>query len=273
MLVEGGYVSGWDDPRMPTLGGLRRRGYTPAAIRDFLSRVGVAKVDSVVETAMLEHCVREDLNAHAPRMMAVLDPVKLVIENYEEGRTEDIEMENHPNAPEMGRRTLTFAREIYIEREDFMEDPPKKFFRLQPGGEVRLKGAYIIKCTGVEKDENGNITIIRCTYDPDTKSGEGTRKVKGTLHWVSAIDAKEATVRLYEPLLINDVVSKDDYIENLNPNSLIEKRAFVEPALAEYKPGDRAQFMRVGYFCADLEHSADSPVFNRIVELKDSYKP
>lgn len=271
-LVEEGHVSGWDDPRMPTLCGLRRRGYTPEAIRDFLNRVGVAKADSVVETAMLEHCVREHLNAVAPRMMAVLDPVKLVIENWPEGKTEEIEIENHPNVPEMGTRKVVFGRELYIEREDFMVNPPKKYFRLQPDGEVRLKSAYIVKCTGYETDEAGNITLIRCTYDPESRSGEGTRKVKGTLHWVNVQDAIPAEVRLYEPLITDDVVDKDDFVEKLNPNSLKVVQAFVEPALANEKPGDKSQFMRMGYFCADLEHTPEHPVFNRVVELRDSWK-
>ena len=271
-LVEEGLVSGWDDPRMPTLCGLRRRGYTPEAIRDFLNRVGVAKADSVVETAMLEHCVREHLNAVAPRMMAVLDPVKLVIENWPEGKTEEIEIENHPNVPEMGTRKALFGRELYIEREDFMVDPPKKYFRLQPDGEVRLKSAYIVKCTGYETDSEGNITLVKCSYDPESKSGEGTRKVKGTLHWVNVSDAVPAEVRLYEALITDDVVDKDDFIEKLNPNSLTAVRAYVEPALANEKPGDKSQFMRVGYFCADLGHTPEKPVFNRVVELRDSWK-
>ncbi len=271
-LVEEGLVSGWDDPRMPTLCGLRRRGYTPEAIRDFLNRVGVAKADSVVETAMLEHCVREHLNAVAPRMMAVLDPVKLVIENWPEGKTEEIEIENHPNVPEMGTRKALFGRELYIEREDFMVDPPKKYFRLQPDGEVRLKSAYIVKCTGYETDSEGNITLVKCSYDPESKSGEGTRKVKGTLHWVNVSDAVPAEVRLYEALITDDVVDKDDFIEKLNPNSLTAVRAYVEPALANEKPGDKSQFMRVGYFCADLHHTPEKPVFNRVVELRDSWK-
>ena len=271
-LVEEGRVSGWDDPRMPTLCGLRRRGYTPEAIRDFLNRVGVAKADSVVETAMLEHCVREHLNAVAPRMMAVLDPIKLVIENWPEGKTEEIEIENHPNVPEMGTRKVMFGRELYIEREDFMVDPPKKYFRLQPDGEVRLKSAYIVKCTGYETDEAGNITLVKCSYDPESKSGEGTRKVKGTLHWVNVQDAVPAEVRLYEALITDDVVDKDDFIEKLNPNSLTTVRAFVEPALANEKPGDKSQFMRMGYFCADLSHTPEKPVFNRAVELRDSWK-
>ena len=272
MLVEKGCVSGWDDPRMPTLCGLKRRGYTPEAIRDFLNRVGVAKADSVVDTAMLEHCVREDLNASAPRVMAVLDPVKLVIENWPEGKTEDIELEYHPNDESMGTRTLRFGRELYIEREDFMENPPKKFFRLQPDGEVRLKAAYIVRCTGFEKDEAGNITLIRCTYDPESKSGEQSRKVKGTLHWVNADDAVPAEVRLYEQLLTTDVADKDEFLDNLNPDSLAVKTAQAEPLLKNVKPGDKFQFMRVGYFCADYDHTPEKPVFNRIVELKDSWK-
>lgn len=272
MLVEKGYVSGWDDPRMPTLCGLRRRGFTPEAIRDFLNRVGVAKADSVVDTAMLEHCVREDLNASAPRVMAVLDPVRLIIENWPEGKTEEIELEYHPNDESMGKRTLRFGRELYIEREDFMENPPKKFFRLQPDGEVRLKGAYIVRCTGFEKDHMGNITEITCTYDPASKSGEQSRKVKGTLHWVNADDAVPAEIRLYDPLLTTDVADKDEFLDNLNPDSLAVKTAQAEPLLKEAKPGDKFQFMRVGYFCADYDHTPHKPVFNRIVELKDSWK-
>ena len=271
-LVEEGHVSGWDDPRMPTLCGLRRRGYTPEAIRDFLNRVGVAKADSVVETAMLEHCVREHLNAVAPRLMAVLDPVKLVIENWPEGKTEEIELENHPNVPEMGARKVLFGHELYIEREDFMINPPKKYFRLQPDGEVRLKSAYIVKCTGYETDEAGNVTLIKCSYDPESKSGESTRKVKGTLHWVNVQESVPAEVRLYEPLITDDVVDKDDFIEKLNPNSLKVVRAYVEPALANEQPGDKSQFMRMGYFCADLSHTPEKPVFNRVVELRDSWK-
>ncbi len=272
MLVEKGYVSGWDDPRMPTLCGLRRRGFTPEAIRDFLNRVGVAKADSVVDTAMLEHCVREDLNASAPRVMAVLDPVRLIIENWPDGKTEEIELEYHPNDEGMGKRTLRFGRELYIEREDFMENPPKKFFRLQPDGEVRLKGAYIVRCTGFEKDHAGNITEITCTYDPQSKSGEQSRKVKGTLHWVNADDAVPAEIRLYDPLLTTDIADKDEFLDNLNPDSLAVKTAQVEPLLKTSNPGDKFQFMRVGYFCADYDHTPEKPVFNRIVELKDSWK-
>ena len=273
-LVEEGHVSGWDDPRMPTLCGLRRRGYTPAAIKDFLTRAGVAKADSVVDTAMLEHCLREDLNAHAYRMMAVLDPIRVVIENWPEGTFEDVAIENLPGSPEAGTRTVRFGRELYIEREDFASDPPKKYFRLKPEGEVRLKGAYIIKCTRFETDSDGRVTTVYCTYDPETKSGTCERKVKGTLHWLNAADAVPAEFRLYEPLLTDAGEEDDarDFIERLNPASLTVQRGFVEPALAAAKPGDRFQFMRVGYFCADLDHTAAAPVFNRAVSLKDSFK-
>ena len=272
-LVEEGHVSGWDDPRMPTLCGLRRRGYTPESIKDFLTRAGVAKADSVVDTAMLEHCLREDLNAHAYRMMAVLDPIKVVIENWPEGKFEEIEIENLPGSPEAGTRTVRFGRELYIEREDFSYDPPKKYFRLKPEGEVRLKGAYIVKCERWETDENGLVTTVYCTYDPATKSGECERKVKGTLHWLNAVDAVPAEFRLYEPLM-EDAGEEDerDFIERLNPNSISVKRGFVEPALAGAEPGERFQFMRVGYFCADLDHKPEAPVFNRAVGLKDSFK-
>ena len=273
-LVEGGQVSGWDDPRMPTLCGLRRRGYTAPAIRDFLSRVGVAKADSTVDTAMLEHCLREDLNATAYRMMAVLDPVKVIIENWPEGKLEDVEIENLPGSETAGTRTVRFGRELYIEREDFMEEPPKKFLRLKPDGEVRLKGAYIVKCVGVDKNEDGSIAAIRCTYDPETRSGECERKVKGTLHWLSAADAIPAEIRLYEPLLLEGPEYDElEYTERMNPNSIVKKMGFVEPKLAESKPGDKFQFMRVGYFCTDLDSTQAAPVFNRTVGLKDSYKP
>ena len=273
-LVEEGHVSGWDDPRMPTLCGLRRRGYTPAAIKDFLTRAGVAKADSVVDTAMLEHCLREDLNAHAYRMMAVLDPIRVVIENWPEGAFEDVAIENLPGSPEAGTRTVRFGRELYIEREDFASDPPKKYFRLKPEGEVRLKGAYIVKCTRFETDSDGRVTTVYCTYDPETKSGTCERKVKGTLHWLNAADAVPAEFRLYEPLLTDAGEEDDarDFIERLNPASLTVQRGFVEPALAVAKPGDRFQFMRVGYFCAALDHTAAAPVFNRAVSLKDSFK-
>ena len=273
-LVEEGHVAGWDDPRMPTLCGLRRRGYTAESIRDFLTRVGVAKADSVVETAMLEHCVREDLNAHSHRMMAVLDPIRLVVENWPEGKTEAVAMENLPSDPAAGSRTLTFSRELYIQREDFSYDPPKKYFRLKPDGEVRLKGAYIVKCTRYETDEAGNVTTVYCTYDPESHSGEGQRKVKGTLHWLSKEDAVPAEFRLYEDLLLPETPENAqlDFTQRLNPDSMVRKQGFVEPALAACAPSCRYQFMRVGYFCSDLDHTPAAPVFNRIVGLKDSFK-
>ncbi len=273
-LVEERHVAGWDDPRMPTLCGLRRRGYTAESIRDFLTRVGVAKADSVVETAMLEHCVREDLNAHAHRMIAVLDPIRLVVENWPEGKTEAVAMENLPSDPAAGSRTLTFSRELYIQREDFSYDPPKKYFRLKPDGEVRLKGAYIVKCTRYETDEAGNVTTVYCTYDPESHSGEGQRKVKGTLHWLSKEDAVPAEFRLYEDLLLPETPENAqlDFTQRLNPDSMVRKQGFVEPALAACAPGCRYQFMRVGYFCSDLDHTPAAPVFNRIVGLKDSFK-
>ena len=282
-LVEEGYVSGWDDPRMPTLCGMRRRGYTPAAIRDFLDRIGVAKADSVVDAAMLEHCVREDLNETAIRRMAVLDPVLVEIENWDEGKLEEIELENHPNHPELGVRTVRFGKRAYIEREDFAEVPPNKFFRLKPEGEVRLKGAYIIKCVRWEKDAAGVITKIVCTYDPTSKSGEDARKVKGTLHWVNADDAVKAEFRLYETLMRNDTSGAEDteeedetvekdFVDQLNPDSLVTLHGFVEPALGSSVAGERFQFLREGYFCTDLDSTPKQPIFNRTVGLKDSYK-
>ncbi len=273
-MVEEGYVSGWDDPRMPTLCGLRRRGYTAAAVRDFLDRVGVAKADSVVDAAMLEHCLREDLNWNAPRCMAVLDPVKVVIDNWPEGETEEILLGNHPNDPAQGVRTVHLGREVYIERADFAVDPPKKFFRLKPDGEVRLKGAYIIKCTGYELDENGLVTLIRAEYDETSRSGEDARKVKGTLHWVNAADAIDAEFRLYEPLMFDEEPGGDalDFVERINPRSIVVRHGVAEPALARTAPGDRFQFMRVGYFATDPDTTAELPVFNRIVGLKDGYK-
>ncbi len=276
-LVEEGYVDGWDDPRMPTISGLRRRGYTPEAIRDFCDRIGVAKANSIVDIALLEHCAREDLNARAPRVMAVLNPLKVVIENYPEGQVEELAAENNPEKPEMGSRSVPFSREIYIERDDFREDPPKKFFRLAPGREVRLKHAYIIKCEGVVKDENsGEIVELRCTYDPRTRSGSDTsgKKVKGTLHWVSVRHAHSAEVRLYEHLFAKENPEEvaGDFKENLNPNSL-EKltNCMVEPGLAGAAPGERYQFLRKGYFCVDPDSSEEKLVFNRIVSLKDTW--
>jgi glutaminyl-tRNA synthetase len=279
-LVEGNYVSGWDDPRMPTISGLRRRGYTPESIRDFCDRIGVAKSNSVVDIAMLEHCIREDLNLKAPRVMAVLDPLKLVISNYPEDQIEWFEAENNPNDPEAGKRKIPFSKVVYIEREDFMEDPPKKFFRLAPGREVRLRHAYIIKCEQVIKDEEtGEILEVHCTYDPTTKSGEegSNRKVKGTLHWVSASHGVKAEVRLYDHLFTKedpeDEPEGSDFTVNLNPNSLQTlDSCIVEPGLMEAEPGSRYQFLRHGYFCADVVDSTPGkPVFNRIVSLRDTW--
>lgn len=223
---------------------------------------------------MLEHCVREDLNAHAHRMMAVLDPIRLVVENWPAGKTEAVAMENLPGDETAGVRTLTFGRELYIQREDFSYDPPKKYFRLKPDGEVRLKGAYIVKCTRYETDEAGNVTTVYCTYDPESHSGEGQRKVKGTLHWLSKEDAVPAEFRLYEDLLLPETPENAqlDFTQRLNPDSMVKKQGFVEPALAACAPGSRYQFMRVGYFCSDLNHTPAAPVFNRIVGLKDSFK-
>lgn len=280
MLVEEGHVSGWDDPRMPTISGLRRRGYTPEAIRDFCERIGIAKSNSLVDVALLEHCIREDLNAHAPRVMAVLRPLKVIIDNYPEGQVEELISENNPENPEMGSRTIPFSREIYIEQEDFMENPPKKYFRLTPGGEVRLKHAYIIKCESLVKDEQtGEIIEVHCSYDPDTRSGGANsgRKVKGTLHWVSAGQAIPAEVRLYDYLMFDQEQSEEaegaEQNMNLNPNSLeILQGCMLEPSLAQAAPGSRYQFLRNGYFCVDTVDSLHgSLVFNRIVGLRDSW--
>ena len=276
-LVEQKQVSGWDDPRMPTISGLRRRGYTPEAIRDFCERIGVAKSNSTVDYELLEHCVREDLNLRASRAMAVLRPLKVIIENYPEGLVEELEAENNPENPEMGTRKVPFARELYIEQDDFMENPPGKFFRLAPGREVRLKHAYIIKCEQVVKDQqSGEIVELRCTYDPETKSGGAAsgRKVKGTLHWVSAAHAKPVEVRLYEQLLIEDAADAADEEagSRVNPQSLtVLSQALVEPALADAALGSRFQFLRHGYFCLDADTRPGAPVFNRIVSLRDSW--
>ncbi|MDD2585101.1 MAG: glutamine--tRNA ligase/YqeY domain fusion protein [Syntrophomonadaceae bacterium] len=278
-LVEGGYVNGWDDPRMPTISGLRRRGYTPEAIRDFCERIGVAKRDSVVDIGLLEHCVREDLNRRALRAMAVLRPLKVVIDNYPEGQVEWLDAENNPEDPIAGTRKIPFSREIYIEQEDFMEDPPRKFYRLAPDREVRLKSAYIIKCEKVIKDEKtGDIIELHCTYDPDSKSGGATagRKVKGTSHWVSAPHAVPAEIRLYDNLFSSENPDDDedglDYKAKLNPDSReVLTSSMVEPGLAEAKPGDRFQFLRQGYFCVDLDSSTEKLVFNRIVSLRDTW--
>ena len=272
-LVEEGRVCGWDDPRMPTLCGMRRRGYTPAAVRDFLERIGVSKADSVVDPAMLEHCVREDLNAHAPRRMAVLDPLLVIVDNYEPGRTEPVAIENNPNDPAAGSHEAPFCRELFIEREDFAVDPPKNFFRLKPGGEVRLKGAYIVRYASHECDETGRVTRVHVTYDPETRGGQCERKVKGTLHWVGSMGAVPAEFRLYEPLLLDEQEDDArDFIERLNPDSLTVQYGFVEPALLAAQPGERFQFLRVGYFCADPDGASGMPAFNRTVALKDGFK-
>jgi glutaminyl-tRNA synthetase len=276
-LVQDGSVSGWDDPRMPTLSGLRRRGFTPAAIRDFCDRIGVAKKENVVDVALLEHCAREDLNAHAPRAMAVLDPLRVVIDNYPEDRVEEMDVINNPEDPSAGTRKVPFSRVLYIERDDFREDPPKKFFRLAPGREVRLRNAYLVTCTGVTKDDDGNIVELRCTYDPATRGGDAPdgRKVKATLHWVSAAHARDAEVRLYDRLFTieNPALIPDDrdWREFLNPEALVRTTAKIEPSLAAAAPGSRFQFERIGYFCVDPDTTAGKPVFNRTVSLKDTW--
>jgi glutaminyl-tRNA synthetase len=275
-LVEEGYVDGWDDPRMPTISGMRRRGYTPESIRNFADRIGVAKRDNIIEYSLLEFSIREHLNKITDRVMAVLNPLKITITNYPEGQTEDIELVNNPEDENSGTRTLPFGREIYIEQDDFMIDPPKKFFRLGPGRESRLKGAYIIKCEDYITDENGKVTELLCTYDPETKSGSGvSRKVKGVLHWVSATHAIEAEVRLYDRLFTDEDPAghKDvDFKEFINPESLkIIGTAKLEPSLAKAKAGDKFQFQRLGYFCVDKNSSDKKLIFNRTVSLKDSW--
>ena len=275
-LVEEGIVDGWDDPRLVSIAALRRRGFTPESIKMFVDLCGVSKAQSSVDYAMLEYCIREDLKLKRPRMMAVLDPVKLIIDNYPEDQIEYLEADNNLENESLGKRQVPFGRELYIDREDFMENPPKKYFRLFPGNEVRLMNAYFVKCTGFEKDENGNVTEIHCTYDPETKCGTGFtgRKVKGTIHWVAAKTAKKVTVRLYENIIDESKgVYNEDGSLNLNPNSLTVKECFVEPALAEAKPYESFQFVRQGYFCADVRDSKEgAPVFNRIVALKSSFR-
>jgi len=277
-LVEDGIVDGWDDPRLVSIAALRRRGFTPGSIRRFVELCGVSKANSVADYAMLEYCIREDLKLSRSRMMAVLHPLKLIIDNYPEGKTEQLTMPNNLENPELGERQLTFSRELWIEREDFMENPPKKYFRLFPGNEVRLMGAYFVKCVGVDKDEEGNVTAIHCTYDPETKSGSGFegRKVKGTIHWVNCADAVRAECRLYENIIDESkgVYNKEDGSLNLNPNSLtIIKDAVVEPALSGAKAFDSFQFVRNGFFCVDCKDSTpDHLVFNRVVSLKSSFK-
>jgi glutaminyl-tRNA synthetase len=273
-LVRGGHVAGWDDPRMPTLAGLRRRGVPPAAIRDFVKRIGVAKANSVVDMGMLEFSIREHLNKKAARRMAVLRPLKVVIDNYPEGQGEQVEALNHPDDPAAGTRRLRFSRELYIERDDFMENPPKKFFRLSPGAEVRLRYAYFITCREVKKNAAGEVVELRCTYDPATKGGNAPdrRKVKATLHWVSAQDSRTAEVRLYNALFTRPDPNAADFAAGLNPNSLeVIADARVEPALAAAKPGEAVQFERQGYFCLDTDATTERPVFNRTVGLRDSW--
>jgi len=278
-LVQGGYVSGWDDPRMPTISGLRRRGYTPESIRNFSRRIGVAKTASTIDIALLEHSLREDLNRHAQRVMAVLRPLRVVIENYPEGQVEEMDAVNNPEDPSLGTRKVPFSRVLYIERDDFREDPPSKFFRLAPGREVRLRYAYFITCVGVVKDEvNGEVVELRCTYDPATQGGDSPdgRKVKATLHWVSAEHALEAEVRLYEHLFSRedptDVEAGTDFKAYLNPNSLeVLTSCRVEPSLAGARPEGKYQFERQGYFCVDIDSSAGKIVFNRTVPLRDTW--
>ncbi len=273
-LVSEGHVAGWDDPRMPTIAGMRRRGYTPAAIRNFCDRIGVAKRENLVDVALLEHAVREDLNKTANRLMAVLDPVRVVIDNYPEDQTEEFEIVNNPEDPAAGSRRVPFSRELVIEREDFMEDPPKKFFRLAPGREVRLRGAYFVTCTSVVKDPSGVITELRCSYDPATRGGDAAdgRKVKATLHWVAAPTAVEAEVRLYDRLFsAEEPGATRDFRDDVNPDSLKTVTAKLEPAAATGKPGERFQFERLGYFCVDADTTDNRLVFNRTVGLKDAW--
>jgi glutaminyl-tRNA synthetase len=275
-LVEDGRVDGWDDPRMPTLSGMRRRGYTPEAIRDFVERIGVAKRENLVDVALLEHAVREHLNKVAPRVMAVLNPIKVVFDNYPENQVEQMDVVNNPEDPSAGTRQVPFSREIYIEADDFMEEPPKKFFRLAPGREVRLRNAYLVTCTGVEKDANGATIGLRCTYDPATRGGDAPdgRKVKATLHWVSAAHAHDAEVRLYDRLFRSESPGSGDgdFKDDLNPDSLcVLAAAKVEPSLKGATPGARYQFERLGYFCVDPDTSGDRLVFNRTVSLRDTW--
>jgi glutaminyl-tRNA synthetase len=279
-LVEEGYVDGWDDPRMPTLSGMRRKGFTPESIREFVRETGVSKGSGTVDSQMLEHFVREDLKLKALRTMGIIKPLKVVITNYPEGQMEWLDAENNPENPEMGMRKIPFSREIYIEQDDFMEEPPKKYFRLFPGNEVRLKHAYFIKCEEFIKNENGEVIELRCTYDPETKSGTGFtgRKVKGTIHWVEASQAVPAEFRLYEPLILDETEKETDgegktFLDHVNPNSLEILQGFVEPNMKEAQAQDKFQFFRHGYFNVDPKHTtADKLVFNRIVSLKSSFK-
>jgi len=273
-LVNEGFVSGWDDPRMPTISGLRRKGYTPASIRTFCEKIGVAKRDNLIDISLLEFCIREELNTTAPRVMTVLNPVKLIIDNYDETKTENLITENLPNDPE-NTRTLTFSKELWIEKEDFMEEPVKKWFRLAPGQMVRLKSAYIIKCESFKKDSEGNLTEIHCSYLSESKSGHDSSeiKVKGTIHWLNARDAVSAEVRLYSQLFnVENPAAEEDFKESINPVSLVIKDAFIEPQVQNALPGSHFQFIRNGYFCVDEDSGPGSIVFNRTVTLKDSFK-
>ena len=277
MLVKEKYVNGWDDPRMPTISGLRRRGYTPESIRDFADRVGVAKRENVIDMGLLEFCIREDLNKKAGRILTVVHPLKVVIENYPEGQTEELEAINNPEDESMGTRKLPFSRIIYIEKDDFMEDPPKKYFRLSPGSEVRLRYAYFMKCNDVIKDKNGDILELRCTYDPESKGGKSPdgRKVKGTIHWVSVQHAIEAEIRLYDRLFLQEdpteVQEGQTFTDNLNPDSLKVVKGFTEPFARGSKPFDKFQFERLGYFCVDPDSDSNRLIFNRTVTLRDSW--
>jgi glutaminyl-tRNA synthetase len=277
-LVKNNYVNGWDDPRMPTISGMRRRGYTPDAIRNFCSQIGVAKADSTVDIAYLEHFVREDLNKKAPRVMAVLNPLKVIIDNYPDNTEEEFTAVNNPEDPHAGTRNIIFSKSLYIEREDFMEDPPKKFYRLSPGREVRLRYAYFIKCVSVVKDKNGKVSELHCTYDPSTKGGDAPngRKVKATLHWVSAKHSISSEARLYDRLFLNEnplkIEEGDDFKQNFNPHSLkVIKNCMIEPSLSNAKPGNIYQFERLGYFCVDPDTAGKKLVFNRTVALKDRW--
>ena len=274
-LIENDVVSGWDDPRMPTIAGLRRRGYPATALREFVKRGGVTKKDKLIEMGVLENCVREELGESAPRRMGVLRPLKVVLSNYPEGQVEMMAASNHPNRPELGTREVPFSRELYIEQDDFLEEAPRKFFRLKPDGEVRLRNGYIIRCDEVIKDDEGEVVELRCSYDPDTRSGTGSsdRKVKGTIHWVSAEQAIAAEVRLYDRLFtIPDPNTADDFMEVLNPDSLLSVSAMLEPSLVDLAEGEAVQFERLGYFCVDsVDHAAGAPVINRIVTLRDSW--
>lgn len=276
-LVEKGYVSGWDDPRMPTISGMRRRGYTPASIKNFCSRIGVAKTESTVDIALLEHFVRDNLNKNAPRIMGVLNPLKVIIDNYPENSTEEIDAINNPEDPSAGTRKIPFSKVLYIEKDDFMEDPPKKFYRLAPDREVRLRYAYFIRCVRVIKDAKGEVTELHCTYDPATKGGDAPdgRKVKSTIHWVAVESAIPAEIRLYEHLFTKenplDIPESRDFTENINPDSLKILIGYIEPSVAGVKPGNIYQFERLGYFCVDPDTTEQKPVFNRTITLKDEW--